>query len=215
MQQILRVAAQPVAAGRRRSRGGANRAAVSRRYDDLLPTEPARIGLIVEPNRRRAAEQRTGKDDLEARRVQAPLPLGMGKPSCDRGQSDPPAADGDVKSALDAPQVRGLTDVRLGVLERRDLGEIEHVRDVQPVARELELRRPVDREVAERMRRGDRRRDESRQDRDRSGEERKALHDVASAAASRLQRIENCGFRASALRNQTRASDRSPRQRSM
>src|SRR5207237_9613416 len=92
-----------------------------------------------------------------------------------------------------------------------DLGQVEHVDDVEPVAGDVELAVAVDREVAERMRG----RGEGRGERGKcGGGKHQALH-RAYPRATDDQRSEKCGLSASARRNQVRASADWPRQRSI
>src|SRR5262245_43345744 len=91
-----------------------------------------------------------------------------------------------------APGIGASVDVP--GLERRDLGHVEYITDVQPVPGHLEATEPVDRKVAERVRGGGRWPKQRGRDDD---EDREAFH-RSSRPATGAQRTENSGFRRSA-----------------
>ena len=84
-------------------------------------------------------------------------------------------------------------------LEGRNLGHVQHVADVEARARDLDPAEAVDREVAQRMRRRQRREREPGHDRGRQGSEREPLHRRAFLATGD-QTIEKCGFNPRARR---------------
>src|SRR5204862_6212016 len=94
----------------------------------------------------------------ESGRAEAGLAGRKGEDVLHRRETDRRPADGGVdvtgERVGELGAVDGLTlrvDLRLG-LEGRDLGHVEHVEDVETVARGLDPAVAVDREVAERVR---------------------------------------------------------------
>jgi hypothetical protein len=205
--QILRVGAQAVARARRRDARADDPGAVAGLDDDLAPADPAREAGIAEDDR--PAGERGAVDRLEAERRQATRPGAGPRAVGERAQRGAPPVDPQVE----VPREQGRVAVgshALALLEGRDLGQVEHVADVERVARGYDRREVVDGEVAERVREGRSGSDERRHGRDEDGE---ALHESASLATG-AQRIEKCGLSASARANQRRASAGRPAQRS-
>src|SRR5204862_2260442 len=99
----------------------------------------------------------------------------------------------------------------LARLVGRDLGEVEHVADVERVTAHLDAGEAVDGEVAERVRRG---RDGCSERRDEAEQEPEALHRTYLLARG-AKRIEKCGLSASARRSHARDAALRPRQRSI
>ena len=103
-------------------------------------------------------------------------------------------AELDVQAGGDAPRVHAGVDALLARLIGRDLGQVEDVAHVQPVAGDLDAREPIDGEVAERVRlRGDGGDEGGRQD----GEGEQTLHGVPFRAVE-AHRTEKFGLSASA-----------------
>ncbi len=137
------------------------------------------------------------QDQLETHGVQAADALGKGERPCDRDELGGPAVQHHVKPGGDAAREHSRIDSLLTGLIGRDLGKVEHVADVEPVAGDLDPGEAVDREVAQRMGlRGGRHGqagDDSQQDDD-------LPHGVTPFRATGAHRIENRGLRASARR---------------
>src|SRR4051812_22168344 len=130
-----------------------------------------------------------------------------------RDEARGPAVDGEAEVRGDPARVARAVDAAgLLRLERRDLGQVEDVQGVEPIAGDVELAVAVDREVAEGVRLC-RERGEERE-RHEADEDREPPH-AEYLFATGAQRTEKCGFSASARRNQVRASSEWPRQRSI
>src|SRR4051812_15481083 len=164
---------------------------------------------VVNGEGRCAAHTRAAHDHLEPQRVQAADAFRERERVPDGRERDWPAVDADVEPMREAPGVVLSVDALLLRLERRDLRQVEDVADVEPVARDLDAREAVDREVAERVRlRGDRRKERQRK----RGKENELLHRRLPLSATGDQSTEKRGLSASALRYQVAASARLPRQ---
>src|SRR6476659_2628064 len=100
-------------------------------------------------------------------------------------------------------------DANRDALQRRDLRHVDDVANVEPVARDLDPREAVDREVPERVRRRGCDRQEQIAER---GQGQQALHD-ASLLRVEVQSTEKWELSATARRAQGRGSW--PRQRSI
>jgi hypothetical protein len=173
-QPVFRVCAELVGDARRRRRRGCEPGAPVRADDDLSPADPVgEVRILVGerdgPRRRR----RTGVvDDLETGRVEAAHSLRKRDRSPDGGYATEIAVDAEPDAAAEPVgqlgRVRSLPEAFELVprLIGGDLGEVEDVEDVDAVAREVEARVPVRREVAERMRRRQPRDDERREHRE-------------------------------------------------
>src|SRR5438067_5168793 len=120
----------------------------------------------------------------------------MGEALLQRRQRRESAVDGESRAACKSSCVR--TRIDPAGLVRGDLGQVEDVADVDPVARDLDTAEAVDGEVAERVRRGHDRGGERRQ---RDEDQDELLHE-AYLRATGAQRSENCGLTASARENQ-------------
>ncbi len=120
-----------------------------------------------------------------------------------------PSVDDEVGVAGDPPRVGVRIDAT--GLERRDLGQIQHVADVEPRARGLDPAEAVDREVAERVRRRERR---ERERRGRESKEHEPPHRRAFLATGD-HKTEKCGLSASARCRNASPAARLPRQRSI
>ena len=164
------------------------------------------------PSRNSSLEPDAGRlvDGVEAQRLQPAGSRPLDGPTLEHAQRRAAAVDAEVEVPCRLGGERRPAD-RVAELERRDLGHVERVVDVDAAARELDRRVPVDREVAERMRLR-RRRDEQR--RQAGDDEQEPLHARASRATG-AQRMEKCGFRSSARRNHVFAAPSWPRQRSI
>src|SRR5262245_16471927 len=82
----------------------------------------------------------------------------MGKGRRPGNQNRAAAVNGELRAVRDATGMRAWID--LTGLERRDLRQVEDVHDVDARPGQLDAAEPVDREVAERVRGGDRRYDQ-------------------------------------------------------
>ena len=143
---------------RDRARGRAGSVDVGTRAgldDDLLPADAARVVAVAVHEPAAVGEPRRGEQHLETGRAQARLPRREGEDVLHRSERDRAAAhrglDALGQRTRQRSAVGGLT---LGVhvrprLEGRDLGHVEHVEDVEAVARGLDPAVAVDREVAE------------------------------------------------------------------
>src|SRR4051794_29634471 len=130
---------------------------------------------------------------------------------CNRNKPRRPPAERRVNAAGKPCGIHPAVDAALPRFEGRDLCKIEHVTHEQPLAGNVDTCEAVDREVAERVRRGGRR-DGERRRRDENDQE--PFHD-ANLLATGDQRTEKCGLTASARRNQARETAALPRQRSI
>ena len=140
--------------------------------------------------------------------MQAADALREGQCVCDRNERDGPPGERHVQAGCKAARVHRRVDALLSRLVGRDLGHVEHVAHVEAVARDLDAREAVDREVAERMRlRRDRREQRSEQQ-----AEHDLLHEEAPFRATGAQRTEKWGLSARARRYHVAAPARSPRQ---
>ncbi len=207
-EEVLRVRAQLVAP----ALGGRGRlddlGSFGRVDDDLLPADAGRE--VAVPEREPGSRRRGVVDGVEAQRLQPARSRPLDGPTLEHAQRRAAAVDAEVEVPCRLGGERRPAD-RVAELERRDLGHVERVVDVDAAARELDRRVPVDREVAERMRLR-RRRDEQR--RQAGDDEQEPLHARASRATG-AQRMEKCGFRSSARRNHVFAAPSWPRQRSI
>ena len=169
-----------------------------RRADnDLLPADAAGVVRVVHDHRLGAVDRRSPEDHLEPHRVQAGDAARECERACHRLQRDRAAVDGDVQAARQTPRIDSGIDAILASLVRRDLGHVEDVADVELMPGHLDAREAVDREVAERVGRRDRR-CEKRRSCDEDDEQ--LLHDDAPFRAMGAHRIEKCGLIASARR---------------
>ena len=187
-QQVLRVCTQLV--------GG--RAGL-RADDDLLPSDAVGIVVVHDDNVDVLVDAWPGEDRLEARRVQAGRAARVRERGADHAEARRMSVDANAESP----------DANSHLLQRRDLGHVHHVADVEAVARDLDTREAVDREVAEGVSLG-RGRDEHVQHRD---EQQQALRHFESLLRVGAQMSEKCGLRASARRAHGRGSR--PRHRSI
>ena len=157
-EEVLRVRAQLVAP----ALGGRGRlddlGAFGRVDDDFLPADAGREVAVpeLEPGSRR----RRLVDGVEAQRLQPAGSRPLDGPTLEHAQRRAAAVDAEVEVPRRLRGERRPAD-RVAELERRDLGHVERVVDVDPAAGELDRRVPVDGEVAERVRLR-RRRDEQR-----------------------------------------------------
>ena len=139
LEQVLRVGAELVA-----------RAMRVRADHDLLPPDPAGVVRVAVGDRGRAVEQRPLQHDLQPCRVQAAGAEWVRERGAARDEARRATVDGQVRAGCDPACVRASVD--LPGLEGRDLGHVQHVEDVEPVARDLDPAEAVDGEVAERVR---------------------------------------------------------------
>ena len=155
LEQVLRVGTQLVApADRRRRRRDDARAGVGGEHH-LPPADPAGVVRVAkrQRERRRGGERRCLVERLEAERREPALARRERERVVERGQREPAAADREHESPPDPrgrlALVGGQAPDLLPLLERRDLGHVEHVVDVDPVTRELDAAEAVHGEVAE------------------------------------------------------------------
>ena len=148
-EQILRVGAEVVAPARRRDAGGAQLGSVARAYDDFLPADPRAEVAVAErqlrPRRRRLV------DGVEAERLEAARTGPLDAAPLEDAEGRAAAVDAELEPAGGLGREAGAANP-LPRLQRRDLGQVERVVDVDAPARELDRRVAVDREVAERVR---------------------------------------------------------------
>ena len=199
-EELPRIRAQLVARALGRDAGAVELRAVARSHDDLAPADP-RAEVAVAQRERRPRARRRDVDGVEPQRLEA---AGAGPtlaPVLERAQPGGPAVDGELELARsrfrEARRADGVAE-----LEGRDLRQVEHVVDVDALARELDGRVPVDREVPERVRRGCGRRGEGGE----TGKEGEGPSHAASLRAVSLQRSEKWGFSSSARPNHSCAS---------
>jgi hypothetical protein len=122
------------------------------------------------------------------------------------------AVDAKLEITSDARRVPARTDAP-AFLVRRDLGEIEHEPHVHPIARELDARVVVHREVPERVRVGAARSHQRRgHDGDEDGRERHCTLHESAFRATGAHLAEKAGLWSSAFRYQSRISERPPAQ---
>ena len=151
-EQVARIAPQPV--GRvPGGHAGAHRGAAARLGDDRLPPDPPGERAVADGDVPRIAHRR-GERDLDARGVEPALAGGV------RQRGPPGGRERDVapvdRQDQAPPHLGLLAGQQLGVghaarLERRDLGLVEHVAQLDAVGRHRDRGEVVDREVAERM----------------------------------------------------------------
>ena len=207
-EQISRVLAQLVARAARSDARGLDPRSTFRADDHLSPADARAEGRVAEA--KRAAAQCRFVDGLEAQRLQPSGP----RAEPDRGVQEPKRRALTVDLELQA--LRELLRIArpanaLPLLEGGDLGEVEDLLDVDPVARDLDGAEAVDREVSEGVRERVRGTDERAQQGDEDDE---PLHDACLLATGAHTR-EKCGLVSSALANQARAVSSRPRQRSI
>ncbi len=175
-EQVLRVRAQSVALARRGHVGLEDARTVARRERDLAPADPPGERAILEPE---DATARTGLvHDVDAQRLE---PAGSGRrhdASFDRTQRDAVAVERQIEIASEPCREPRSAD-RVTELVGRDLRDVQGIAHVHRVPGDLDARVPVDREVAERMGVGERRRGH-RGERD-GGDCEEALHAHDSA----------------------------------
>ena len=208
LEQVFGIGAQAVARARRRNRGGVDAGVPVGADHDFLPADPALEGVVVHGQLPHARCRAGVEEQLEPRRLQPADPVREREPALELAQRQrlPVGAQDEA-----APDLRGqpvgialASEPRhlLLVLEGRDLGEVEDVNGVEPVARRHDLGVAVGREVAERMR-------ECRCGHGEGGEhsdgQDQALHEAYLRAVG-LHRSEKCGFVSTARANQRRAS---------
>src|ERR671923_871569 len=205
-EQICRVPPEPAAYARGRRRGGENGGAARAADDDLSPPDPpcevAVVELEVSTGARRVQR-------FQAERLEPAGPGTLGRIGLERPR-------GDASAVALEPQARGERpgEVRppepLAVLQRRDLGQVHDVVDIERTAGRLDGGVPVHSEVAERVRCGPRRSEarEKEQDGDCT------LH-ASAFRATGAQISEKWGLSRSARPNHARAAPSRPRQRSI
>ena len=211
-QEAARVGAELVRPARRRRRARHDARAVTSADDDLSPADATLEGMVGEGQLRPV--RRGAVDRVEAHRLQ---PAGARSLRCAVGEGDERHADA-VDAQLELPReqggVAGAADLGT-LLERRDLGEVERVADVDRVAGEVDGCEVIHGEVAERVCRGARRHDEDdERRREREDDCETGLHRSAFRATG-AQRIEKCGLSASAREKSRRAAAPLRRQRSI
>ena len=165
LEQVGRVAAQPVRRipGRR---ARAHRRPAARPADDRLPPDPPGERAVAQLDALRVAHRRRERQ-LDPGGAQPALALGVGDRRAAGGlQGDAAPVDREHEApghlgALLRQQPR-IGDAAL--LERRDLGLVEHVADVDAVRGHAQPGEVVDGEVAQRMRGGDGRHRHERHD---------------------------------------------------
>jgi hypothetical protein len=206
-EKVFWIGAERVGTARRGHARGLDSRTATGSNDDLAPAEArseVRIPIgEARPGGRRLVDGGEAQG-LQPARAGAELALRLDEPKHCR-----PAVERELQSATDLGGEAGPAHT-LPLLERRDLREIEHVVDVDPVAGDLDRAVAVDGEVAKRVRGG--RGGENRRQRDQ--EEDEALHATALRATG-AHRSEKCGLSRSARVNQRRASAFRPRQRSI
>ena len=114
-----------------------------------------------------------------------------------------------MEAGCDAVRECICVDALGACLVGRDLCQVQDVPDVERVSGDFDSREAVDREIAERMSLRRNRREERKRE---GCDEHESFHGVAPFRATGAQRIEKCGFSASARRYQVAASVRLPRQ---
>ena len=184
LEQVLGVGAAGRSVGSLGRRARAHRRALARLDHDRLPADAAGERAVAQLDLLRRVDLRRQRD-LDSRRLQPALALGMGdRRRGSRSQSDTSAVDGQRQPPLDlgllAPQQLGVGERAL--LERRDLGLVEDVPHVDAVRRHRHLAEVVDGEVAERV---GARRGREQGERDHGGHE-DADHRSSSAARARF-----------------------------
>src|SRR5439155_24409888 len=97
--------------------------------DDLLPSDPLSIVVVVIDNPALALEDRPAQDELEAGRPQPTRALRMRKGIREGRQARAPPVDGQLDVPGDPPRLCLRIDPP--GLERRDLSHIEHIEDVE------------------------------------------------------------------------------------
>src|SRR5581483_1858927 len=219
LQQVPGVG-EELLADRARRNARPERACAAGRVDgDLLPADAAAVVGVAIGDPASAVEVRPGEDDLEPRRAQPCLSRWEREPVADRDECRPSTVDGQPEARCDrASEPLRVRLAALGLdvgpgLERRDLRLVEHVEDVEAVARRLDPAVPVDREVADRVSQRIRgKRERAGRHRDEKEDE---LRHSASLRATGDHSTEKWGFNASALPSHTRLARVWPRQRSI
>ncbi len=157
LQEVLRVG-EELGADRLRGRGrGRDACALSGLDHDLLPADPPGIVSVAVRDRALSAELRPCEDDLEPGRAQPGLAGWESEHVAERSERRAPAVDPQVEVPADrAGEPGGVGGLALRAelrprLDGRDLRQVEHVEDVEAVARGLHPAVPVDREVAQRV----------------------------------------------------------------
>ena len=140
LEHVLRVRAQLVAAARGR-----------RADDDLLPADAVGVVRVAVGERGRAVEPRP-RSTTSSRVVRRPPAPGGWASACRSGTSAT-GRPSTVRCALRGDPARVRVGVDAAGLERRDLGHVEHVDDVERGPETSIAAEVVDREVAERVRR--------------------------------------------------------------
>ena len=219
LEEILRIGAQLVARrGRADARRLDGRARVGRRDDDLLPAEAIPVVPVAVGKRPAAVRNRAGLDDeLEPRRIEPAYPLRERERPVELRQLEPLPVHRQRQVGDDLVRERGPVGLlaeplhlALG-LERRDLGQVEHVHHVDPVTGRLDAAVLVDREVPERV---SRRQRWDEQDDDHGEEQEQALHAISSLAIGAWMK-EKLGLISSALPRYSREASSLPTQRSI
>jgi len=195
----------------------AERGAVAMR-DDLAPADAVRVVSVLDVQDWRGDARREpgAVTALQAERVQATLAGRKREPRGGRQWLDPMLVDAhdDPGGEIAAVPSRIGLDHRT-LLERGDLGHVDHVIEDHGVRPYHNAQVVVDGEVAERVRVG-----RSRRERECDAEQDSrdpALHRAAAGSRSRrrlvrspAQRSENCGFRSWTRPSRVRARESSP-----
>ncbi len=147
-EEVLRVRAQLVAP----ALGGRGRlddlGSFGRVDDDLLPADAGRE--VAVPEREPGSRRRGVVDGVEAQRLQPAGSRPLDGTPLEHAQRRAATVDAKVEVPRRLGSELRAAD-RVAELDRRDLGHVERVVDVDAAARELDGRVPVDGEVAERM----------------------------------------------------------------
>src|SRR5438128_3011748 len=155
-QHVLGVAAQRVADAGAWRRRPEQHCAPGLLHYDLLPAEPSRIVRVAIDGRLgTGGGQSGGEEDLESHRLQPTLATREGHRLVADRQGKPLYADLQNEPPSQLPssprEVTRVVGNALLFLEGGDLGVVDDVKDVDPIAVDLDLTEPVDGEVAQWM----------------------------------------------------------------
>src|SRR5204862_7558428 len=137
-EQVLRIRAQLVAPAR----------CVA--DDDLFPADAIGAVAIAIGEARSPMQTRAVQDDLESRRLQPARTIGMRERPLDGNEMRTMPIYRQLGAARDSTREGRLVDP--SSLERRDLGEVEHVAHIDARTGNLDAAEPVDREGPQWMR---------------------------------------------------------------